>query len=193
MRHNPLIAPILHILKQSDTCLSEYELIRQLESGDNIIDVDAGYQLGLFKKHFMVMNALYRLQVELVVEGVYLEVSALNIAIRTVNTESTGANLPDHADVKLREYYLDWNNYDATGEAEVQQLLSGFWKRYAAMDKQQDALQVLGLAADTDWQTIRESYRRLARQHHPDKGGDDKKFIAIREAYEVLRCSYERK
>lgn len=193
MYHNSLTIPILHILRNRQSSLSEYELIRQIESNGVLFNVGAGSdQLTLFKKHFMVMNALYTLQAELVTEGVYLAVSALNIALTQGVTENTGTHLPDHVDVKLREYYLDWNNYDATGETEVLQLLAGFWRRYAAADKQQYALQILGLDTDADWLSICEGYRRLARQHHPDKGGDEKEFIAVREAYEILRCSYQR-
>lgn len=193
MYQNNLIVPILHILRTQQGSLSEYELIRQIESDGVLLNVDAdNYQLALFKKHFMIMNALYALQVELLTEGVYLTISALHIAITPGGGETTGSNLQDHADVNLREYYLDWNNYDATGEDEVQRLLAGFWQKYAAVDKRQVALGVLGIEGEVEWEQIRNGYRRMAMQHHPDKGGDEKKFIEIREAYEILRCCYER-
>lgn len=194
MYHNNLIAPILYILRTQEGCLSEYDLIRQIEANGVMIDVDvASYQLTLFKKHFMVMNALYALQSELAAEGVYLQISALSITINPMtSTDSAGTLLTDHVNVKLSEYYLDWSNYDATGEGDVQRLLSDFWRRYAATDKQTMALQVLGMDDGADWAAIREGYRRLARQHHPDKGGNEKKFIEVREAYEILRCCYER-
>jgi len=166
--------------------------MRQIEVNGAAVDVVvASYQLTLFKKHFMVMNALYSLQAELAIEGVYLHISPLNIAMNGATKDSAATDLADHVNVKLSEYYLDWRNYDETGEEEVQRLLAGFWLRYAAVDKQQLALQSLGLAADADWSMIRDCYRRLAMQHHPDKGGDKRKFIEVREAYEVLRCYHE--
>jgi hypothetical protein len=193
MRHNPLIAPILHILNQAEGCISEYDLIHRLEANGSLFDVTgSSYHLSLFRKHFMVMNALYALQAELGAEGIYLQISALNISISRGSEVSAGTHLADHVDVKLGAYYLDWHNYDVTGEEDVQRLLAGFWQRYAAVDKRQIALQVLGLETDVDWEQIREGYRRMAMQHHPDKGGDEKKFIEIREAYEILRCCYER-
>ncbi len=195
MYHNYLVVPILNILRTQEGRLSEYDLIGQIEAKGVTIDVDvASYQLVLFKKHFMVMNALYTLQSELSAEGVYLQISALSITMTPMtSSDSAGTVLTDHVNVKLSEYYLDWSNYDATGEEDVQRLLTGFWKRYAAIDKQQHALQILGLDADADWNSIREGYRRLARQYHPDRGGDEKQFIAVREAYEILRCGYERR
>lgn len=192
MRHNPLISPILHILRQSETAVSEYELMSQIAFGDDlIVGATTNYQLTLFKKHFMVMNALYALQGELVAEGVYLTISALHIALNVSVTESRESQLSDQGEIKLRDYYMDWRNYDETGEEDVQQLLAGFWRRYAAIDKQQQALQTLGLEADAGWIMIRDGYRRLAMQYHPDKGGDERKFIEVREAYELLRCCHD--
>ena len=33
--------------------------------------------------------------------------------------------------------------------------------------------------------TLRQAYKRLALEHHPDKGGDKERFISINAAYEV--------
>jgi len=40
---------------------------------------------------------------------------------------------------------------------------------------------------------IKQKYRTLAQIHHPDKGGDEKKFIRIKEAYETLSDPIKRK
>jgi hypothetical protein len=191
MRHNPLTAPILQILKQSAVSLSEYDLMQQLEQAGSLFSTPVeGYQLGLFKKHFMVMNALYNLQVDLAAESVYLQISALTISLQTMPATSKEKHLADLVDMKLREYYLDWNHYDATGADEVKILFAAFWQRYAAADKRAGALRLLGLPEHADWSMIRDGYRRLAQQYHPDKGGDEKRFIEVREAYEILRCCY---
>lgn len=43
---------------------------------------------------------------------------------------------------------------------------------------------VLGVLPDAPEGTIREAYRRLAHEHHPDRGGDGEKMARINRAYE---------
>ena len=45
---------------------------------------------------------------------------------------------------------------------------------------------ILGVATDANESQIKKAYRRLASQHHPDKGGDKTQFQQIQEAYEIL-------
>lgn len=44
----------------------------------------------------------------------------------------------------------------------------------------------LGVKSTADPDEIKRAYRKLASQHHPDKGGDVKKFQEIEEAYRTL-------
>ena len=52
--------------------------------------------------------------------------------------------------------------------------------------KTKDYYKVLGVSRDADERTIKKAYRRLAREHHPDKGGDQEKMTQINEAFGVL-------
>lgn len=46
--------------------------------------------------------------------------------------------------------------------------------------------EILGISRDASQEEIKKVYRKLAHQHHPDKGGDEKKFKEINGAYQVL-------
>jgi curved DNA-binding protein len=49
-----------------------------------------------------------------------------------------------------------------------------------------DYYQILGVPKTAAADEIKRAYRRLASQHHPDKGGDKTKFQEIQEAYAIL-------
>lgn len=49
-----------------------------------------------------------------------------------------------------------------------------------------DYYSILGVARGATDDEIKRAYRRLASQHHPDKGGDKERFQEVQEAYSVL-------
>jgi len=52
--------------------------------------------------------------------------------------------------------------------------------------------EALGVDRTASPDEIKRAYRRLASQHHPDKGGDKSKFQEVEEAYRVLGDSQQR-
>ena len=51
-----------------------------------------------------------------------------------------------------------------------------------------DYYKILGVSNGASQDEI-PSFRRLAHEHHPDKGGDQQKFKDINEAYQIFgRC-----
>ena len=46
--------------------------------------------------------------------------------------------------------------------------------------------ETLGISRSASHDEIKKAYRNAAREHHPDKGGDDTKFKEITNAYEIL-------
>jgi curved DNA-binding protein len=49
-----------------------------------------------------------------------------------------------------------------------------------------DYYETLGVAKTASEDEIKKAYRKLAMKHHPDRGGDEKKFKEISQAYDVL-------
>lgn len=187
---NPLIIPILAILKSQSQPMSEHDLLTQLEDhGDFQITLSGSPDLALFQRHFLIMNALYRLQLQLLQESLCLHISPLKIYIDPLPNEGAKSLVELNESQKLREYYSDLNNFDATTEHDVEALLHGFWERYLSLDNTVEAFAELGLAVEATWNEVKEAYRRLAAEHHPDRGGEHHRFIEIRAAYEVLSHS----
>ena len=61
--------------------------------------------------------------------------------------------------------------------------------------KYQDYYQILGVSHDASQADIKKSYRKLARQYHPDVSKDDaaeEKFKEVNEAYDVLKDAEKR-
>jgi len=60
-----------------------------------------------------------------------------------------------------------------------------------------DYYQILGISRNASQDEVKRAYRKLAHKYHPDKGGDEKKFKEINEAYQILsdkekRSQYDR-
>jgi DnaJ family protein A protein 5 len=53
--------------------------------------------------------------------------------------------------------------------------------------------EILGVQKDSEEAVIRKSYRKLALQYHPDKGGSVEDFRLVQEAYETLSDPVERR
>ncbi|CAK3009063.1 hypothetical protein VCRA2133E348_40131 [Vibrio crassostreae] len=96
----------------------------------------------------------------------------------------------------LRDYYINWVNYEAD-EGEVKRLLNEFWTRYRKfvggdeldMDRSR-ALNLFELPIDATHHEIRKRWRQLALRWHPDRDeGNTAKFQTLCEAWHVLRSS----
>lgn len=191
---NPLIPELLARLREHPEGISEYSLMKQLETHPAFADLPRDVHLRLFRKHFMIMNGLYVLQSRLwQEEQVRLEISPLCIRMRATDRPdgagSFSAAVPGAAD-PLRAYYLDWQQLEQTTAADVQRLLSGLAEQLADPAAHRQALEPLRLKPGASQQQIRSRYRQLAAQLHPDKGGCSEAFIEVRRAYELLRTGH---
>ncbi len=179
-----LQAAILAELDAHPAGLSEFELLQALRQREGLGFAPERLDDSetLFRTHFLLFHLLYRISDALAEGGGGgLEIGVLRIARRP---PGGGEGLPGVHD-PLRDYYLDLSNLDTRRE-EIDRMLDDFWRGFVRHDRRGEALQVLGLDADADEETIRRRYRRLAMEHHPDRGGDKDRLQAINAAMAVL-------
>ncbi len=165
---------------------SEYDLIRWLQAPEQAIFREDALAdtTTMFRTHFLVMHCLYRLRNEWLENGRgFLSITALRIVL--LPPDQRGGQEISEQD-PLADYYLDLNEL-STSEEDIDQLLNDFWKRMVIPESYDDDLACLGLSAPADKQSIRMQYRRLAMEHHPDRGGNHEKFREITAAYQRLR------
>ncbi len=198
MYSNPLVLEILSILKDTDKHLSLYQLMQILEkAGFDLVKSPSSEssEIKLFRKNFIVMNALYQINQDINGSGYCLFISSLKIYM----TEEGGNHQIQAEDISsesaLSDYYLDWDNFYLTDKAGVEKLLYDFWARYSDSnalqnDKRLDSLQVLGLESSASWKDIQQAYRQLISVYHPDKGGNSLRFIQVRQAFLILKLTY---
>jgi len=192
---NPLIWPLLGLLKKTDHSWKIHYLATQLKQHGLLITMDPDPNQDLFKRNFLLMNALFQLQALLLPQQ-WLQVQAMDI--RICSCLPTDLALEIQAEQSLREYYLNWDNYQVSGDY-IRQMLEQFWRRYqehigadnkcsANSNDKQAALIVFELPQQASQTDIRQQWRRLALRWHPDRHqGNAEKFRTICEAWQVLR------
>lgn len=173
------------ILQDNPGGLGEYELLQLLRERGyfSFLGDSPALPKEIFHAHFLLFHALYRFQQKLLLnqQGI-LEIGPLNIQLSPYRQVRDAVAQPD----RLRDYYLDLTNLDGITEGDVHELLASFWREYIRFDNREAALAELGLSDPVDDMTIKQAYRRLAMQHHPDRGGDKQRLQAINEAYACL-------
>mgnify|MGYP003385993582 CR=1 FL=1 len=168
---------------------SEIELIRHLQSRkvEPFCEFNLSHSQDLFRAHFLLKHALFRLQdLYLNQEAFLLDISLVRIRRDPYYQEQ--ASLTAYSSVKA--YYLDISHYFETQEEEVNELLNKFWQKFLAQDERSAALKTLGLPDDAGHEQVKKQYRRLAQVHHPDKGGCETQFKKISAAKNLLDKVY---
>lgn len=145
----------------------------------------------MFKRNFLLMNALYQLQ-DILLPEYWLQIQALDIQLSLQLPSDLQVELD--RDISLRQYYLNWEHFETSAQ-EVASLLSQFWDKYAGtlgkteinMEKTR-AFEVFGLDSGASQHSIRRQWRKLALKWHPDRAsGDPVKFRLVCEAWQTLR------
>ena len=195
-----------HIFLLLDTLpegCSEYQLIQQLRERDDphLPDQPLLDPLVLFRTHFVVFNALYRLRDHLwQARSHHLCISPLRVQLEPYALATDQLAEPD----PLRDYYLDMRNLHGTDQAEVERLLDSFWTRMYGYregiasckdnaEHRRAALELFELEPSgpaLDFACIKRRYRQLVSIHHPDRGGSTPRLQSINLAMEILERYY---
>lgn len=190
---NPLLWPILDVLHKKPLGWKVHTLAAHLNTLGFMPTLDISPEKDLFKRNFLIMNALFQLQ-ETLYPDQWLQVEAMDIELRRIECNFIG-NI-DHHD-PLRQYYTQWQNYEAQ-DGEVRRLLDEFWSTYRQhiggvscgdMSRTQ-ALRLFDLPHDASPALIRKTWRKLALKWHPDRAsGNSDRFRVLCEAWHALRDS----
>ncbi|WP_421159616.1 DNA-J related domain-containing protein [Aeromonas dhakensis] len=184
---NPLLAPLLALLRQASGSYKVHELLAELRRQELIPPLPGDEQQQLFRLNFLIMNALYQLQAELHDEGWWLLISTLDIRLEPLTPRNAASALTRGE--PLRSYYLDWQVFWQTDREEVEALLGSFWRACERDEHRAEALALFALPTGAGPDAIRRRWRELALQHHPDRGGDADTFIRLRWAWEHLKTA----
>ncbi|HRD65218.1 MAG TPA: DNA-J related domain-containing protein [Candidatus Competibacter sp.] len=193
-----LEAQLLVLLNGNPAGLSEHELLKCLrKTHPSFANFDARQPLSLFRGHFLLFHALYRLRDRLSRErSGRLVIGPLRIALeRAAPADAAQADilsLAPSASGDVAGWYADLRRWQATTAAEVVELLRQFHAARRANGRRQAALAELGLQDPVDDAAIKRRYRRLAMCHHPDRGGDGQRLREINAALAVLRKGWRR-
>lgn len=182
---------LLELLRAAPAGISEFQLIQQLKArhSTHIPNLGLADKLVLFRTHFLLFNALYLLRERLWGrQEAHLQINPLCVQLQPWH--SGGEGLAEHD--PLRDYYLNLSNLRDTTERDVEKLLASFWTRMQGGDEKRAALELFELDGDQplNLAAVKQRYRQLVSQHHPDRGGSTERLQSINLAMEILQRYY---
>jgi len=188
---NPLIWPLLSVLQSSNQSWKVHHLATELQNKGLMHNLDPLPEKDLFKRNFLLMNALYELQ-DILLPKQWLQVKSMEIQLFRI--VPSNADLLHRQDAALRDYYLDWKNYDTCINV-VREMLESFWTSYQQyiginiqLMNKGHALKVFELDETASDRDIRRQWKKLALKWHPDRDqGNAERFKEVCEAWQTLR------
>jgi hypothetical protein len=170
--------------------------------------------LTLYQRHFLLFHLLYRLKDRFYPRGKHLHVHFMRTFLTDYPPagrcrfyhphdgrfcgETTGGDdycrfhrekVGDDALALLsaRHFYLDPSNFYAMDAETIEAFMNGTWEILAHCDDYRNSFAALDLPMSADIPMVKKRFRRLAKRHHPDRGGGSPdRFHDINRAYQVL-------
>ena len=179
------------------------------------MEIGSASPLDLYRSHFALFHLLYRLQEEFYPEGLYLHVHFMRIFLAEypasgkcryylddtgqfcgAGCEGENDYCPFHRKrvgesaleaLSVKYFYLDRDNFDRLDEKTAEAFLQGAWELLTRYGDYEKSLAVLGISGNPDLPTVKRNFRRLAMEHHPDRGAEShRRFNEINRAYRLL-------
>lgn len=174
--------------------LSELELIKSLQKEPWALIGTVNFYAPdqLYPVHFLLFHVLYTLRDQLARAGEALTISPLRLTISAQQTVACDG-LPGKED-KLRAFYLDLSQYHLSN-ATIQTMMDDFWTGHTRSrpDLPAAAVAASALGFSTlpeQFAPIKQRFRQLVMQAHPDRGGDTETIQKLNEAFSVLKSHY---
>lgn len=90
-------------------------------------------------------------------------------------------------ELSLKYFYADPRNFSKLDEETAEAFLNGTWEILTHYDTYQQAFRTLGLSETSDIGVIKKTFKRLAKEYHPDFGLESHdQFVEINNAYQFL-------
>ncbi|ATC92949.1 DNA-J related domain-containing protein [Pseudoalteromonas tunicata] len=191
---NPILDDVFNALMQQHSWKT-HELASHLRTQGWSTPLDADANQDLFKRNFLVMNALFHLQQELMPQGLTIDIVGFTATLVSITTQTIPIKV-----TALASYYLDWHNFTPSNQ-EIEQLLNDFWQDFGkrptiAPLNHSDVASALArfeLSADCQFVDANKRWRQLAVIYHPDKsGGNTEKFQQLQNDWQLLRQYFKR-
>lgn len=179
------------------------------------VDITSAHPLTLYQNHFLLFHVLYQLQDDFAQEGKYLFIHFMR-TMPVPYPEKGACRFFDerlvlfcHApcapgksycafhlkqigetsleELSLKSFYADKTNFYSLDEETAVAFINGTWEILIHYETYQNCFRVLGLSETSDITLIKKTFKRLARQYHPDRGAQShEKFSEINTAYQFL-------
>lgn len=179
------------------------------------LDIGQASPLALYQHHFVLFHVLYQLQNEWYQEQQYLYIHFMRTMLlpypgpdqcRFFNEDlvqfcraachSGESYCRFHAqqvgdaaldELSLKYFYADVRNFYRFDEETATAFIEGTWELLAHYERYQQCFQILHIPETTDLASIKKTFKRLAKQYHPDRGASShEKFVEINNAYQFL-------
>lgn len=176
-------------------------------------ECDTDTAIELYRRHFELYNALYRLEDSFEQRGIRLSIGLAEVTILDVPDEAlcryfdeSFCALPAVADgycayhrelnrsraadvghVGMRGYYLNPENRDSMDSDRLEMMMQGLFEYASNSQEIDNACSVLGLERSCSLERLKRRFHYLCSRSHPDAGGSSEEFTRLQEAYERLR------